>query len=181
MLPDFETPAAFRAGADEEDVARLHADAGVARAAGEIVGGDRVVLGKRVHLLPPRDVEQDAACEQRRDRLGAVLRVAVGALGAIDRHAAVELQIARLVAQRVDVRAAVLHHRQDPGRSGARAVLVGPVRVAVAPVQAVVVPRLVRRVDRHPRKPGLLQIEHPRAKQPLPERRRRWAGRGGIH
>jgi energy-converting hydrogenase Eha subunit B len=69
------------------------------------------------------------------------------------------------MAERVDVRAAVLHHRQDPGCAGARAVLLRPIGIAMAAVQSVEISRLVRGMNRHPGKARLLEIEHARASE----------------
>ena len=53
-----------------------------------------------------------AAAKQRLHRFRAELAVAVSPFRILDLHAAVHGQIARHVAERVDMRAAVLHHRQ---------------------------------------------------------------------
>src|SRR5207245_151290 len=82
-----------------------------------------------------------------------------------------EAQVARLVAERVDVRPAVLHHRQDPGRARSRTVFLGAIRVAMPAVQRVEVTRLVRGMNRHPGVPWLLEVEDLRARDALPQAR----------
>jgi len=124
---------------------------------------------QRVDRLPARDVEQHAARHQRRDRLGAVRGEAVAPLHVLDLHVAVEAQVARLVAERVDVRPAVLHHRQDTGRTRAWTVLLGAIRVAMPAVQRVEVTRLVRGRMGIPAYRGCFEIEDLRARDPLPQ------------
>src|SRR5437764_430932 len=70
----------------------------------------------------------------------------------------------RLTAQRVEVRAAVLHHREHPGCSGSRPVLLRAIRIAMAPMQAVEVARFMGGMDRHAREARLLEIDHTRAR-----------------
>src|SRR4029453_16957039 len=83
---------------------------------------------------------------------------------------AVKLQVRGLMAQRVDMRATVLHHRQHPRRSGPRTVLVRPVAVAMPAMEGVEVPRLMRGMHRHAGKARLLEVEDSSAGNLLDER-----------
>ena len=151
------SPQRARAGADEDHVAGMDLEA--LRRALEVLGADRVP-GLRA-------VEQDPAREQRRDRVGAELREALGGLDLrVDRDAAVQLEVLGLVAERVDVRAGVLGHHEQ-GR-GARARLPQPRLVA-----AVELEQHARRVRRPHRRTGvarLLEVVGARARQRVAER-----------
>src|SRR5262249_14141521 len=85
------------------------------------------------------------------------------------RNTLVEQQVARLVAQRVDVRAAVLHHRQHARRARTRTVSLRTVGVAVTAMKRVEVSRLVRGVNRHAGEARLLEIENLRALHDVPQ------------
>jgi hypothetical protein len=82
-----------------------------------------------------------------------------------------KLHVARLMAQGVDVRAAVLHHRQHAGRAGPRTEFLRSVRIAMTAVEAVEVSGLVRGVNRHPGESRLFQIEHCTARKARPQNR----------
>jgi hypothetical protein len=123
-----------------------------------------------VDLLPGGDVEQHASPQERPHRLRAEGGEAVAALDLVDRNAAVKRQVAGLMAQRVDVRAAVLHHRQHAGGAGARALDVGTIRIAMAAVQRVEVSGLVRGMARHPGEARLLEVEDARPRDVIGQR-----------
>src|SRR2546428_1974888 len=104
----------------------------------------------------PDQVDQQSAGDDRRYRLGPQLPEPEGGLDVIAGNAPVQLQVLRLVAERVDVRAYVLagdQHAGGPGPALARPGLMAPVQ------QVGVTGRLVRRVDRRPLVPRLLQVE----------------------
>src|SRR5207245_2171505 len=91
---------------------------------------------------------------------GAERSKAVGPLDLIHADAAMELQIVRLVTQRIDMRSAVLHHRQHAGRPRSRTVFFGFVAVAMTSMQCVEVTGLMGGMNRHPGKARLLEVEH---------------------
>src|SRR5262249_42400445 len=107
-----------------------------------------------------------------RHRLRAVRGESVGPLDVFYGNAFVQLEVARLMAQRVDVRAAVLHHGQHARRARPRPVFLRPIRVAMAAMERVKIPGLVRGMDRHAGEPWLLEIEDLRARQLFPQRHR---------
>src|SRR5262245_46100330 len=65
------------------------------------------------------------------------------------------------MAQRIDVRAGVLHHGQHARGAGARAVRLWLVGVAVAAVQGVKVARAVRRIDGRAGEARLFEVVNP--------------------
>src|SRR5207244_10651061 len=92
----------------------------------------------------PDEVDQQSARDDRRYRLRPQLPEPEGSLSVTSGNAAVQLQVLRLVAQRVDVRAGVLAGDQHSGR--ARPAL--PPRVVATVQQVRVAGRLVRRMYR---------------------------------
>ena len=76
------------------------------------------------------------------------------------RDTAVEHLGVRLVADGVDVRAAMLHADDHPGGAATHPQLIGAVVIAVPAMEEIGVARLVGGDDRHALKARLLQIEH---------------------
>jgi hypothetical protein len=127
-----------------------------------------VAVGQPLDPERARDVEQHAARDQRRDRVGAERGEALRGLHlGGDHHAAVQAEILRLVAERVDVRARVLGHHQQ--RRGARARLAEPRLMAA--VQREQEPRLVGRERRRALVARLLEVVGARPEQRLRELR----------
>jgi hypothetical protein len=71
----------------------------------------------------------------------------------------VQVEVLRLVADRVDVGAGVLGGHDEPGRSGTRAARIGVVGVLVPAVQDEAVPGAVCGERRHPLEARLLQVD----------------------
>jgi hypothetical protein len=127
-----------------------------------------VAVGQPLDPERARDVEQHAARDQRRDRVGAERGEALRGLHlGGDHHAAVQAEILRLVAERVDVRARVLGHDEQPRRARAR--LAGPRLVAAVQVQQHA--RLVHRVRRRAGEARLLEVVRPSPQQRVGEAR----------
>jgi hypothetical protein len=117
---------------------------------------------KPINVAPRSDVEQNAAAKQRWYAFDAKLRKAGRRLHIGHADTAKQREVRSLVAQRVDMRAAMFLHVQDARRSRSLAFLLRPVVVGVTPVQAVEVRRLMGRVRRHRGEARLLEVNHPR-------------------
>jgi hypothetical protein len=83
-------------------------------------------------------------------------------LGDGDGHTTIEHERIGLVAERIDVGAAVLLADDESRSTGAGATLVRAVRVLVASVEGIEVTGPVGHVDRHVNGSRLLQVEDPR-------------------
>ena len=144
-------PVRAGAGAHEHDVALAQLDA---------LGGCGQLAGR--HRMPRlelpshgrRDVEQDAARDDGRDRVDAQLGEAVGRLHRrVDLHPAEQLQVLRLMAERIHVRPRVLGH-DEQGRRARPALQAG----LVPAVQMQQHARLVRGERRGARVARLLEV-----------------------
>src|SRR5262249_8769447 len=157
------------AGADEDDVAALDRDALGSRAGLQIGGGDDRARRQFLETAVVRHVEEDAGGDDRGDLFDGTVRETARTDDRASVYSTVEHLRIGLVADGVDVGAAVFHADDDTGGAAAAFRLARSVTVAMAAVEEVGIPRLVRLVDRHSLEAGHLQVEDPhrRAVNPL--------------
>ena len=129
------------AGADQHDIAGLDLDALRGRNRLQLLRADHIAGDQRGDAAMPGDIEQDAAGHDRADVLDAVFGIPAELDRLLRRHAAVEREIDRLVAERVDMRAGMLHRHDDAGRSRTRAFGSVANRVAMPAMEGIEVAR----------------------------------------
>ncbi len=126
----------------------------------EIGGGDQVTGIERAHTALGGGIEQHAGRHDGRHLFDGVDRESFRGGNLRRGDPAVEHLSVGLMADGVDVGAAMLHADDDPGGAATHAELGGPVVVTVPAMEEIRVPGLVDRDDRHTLIARLLQIEH---------------------